>query len=78
MIINFYNNFTLKPLSSLKHMFFTFSYAIQFDGIPFMVVNVKALDCQHGVDRNIKLKQNLKEKREEEMVFFRKNLIKMK
>lgn len=33
-----------------------------------MIVGTKVLDCHHGKDRNVKQKEKLKLKREEEMV----------
>ena len=29
---------------------------LTFDGIPFIIMGETVLDCQHGVDRNLKLK----------------------
>lgn len=39
-------------------------YRLQFDGVPFMVVGHKILDCHHGVDRHIAAKEKYKTKRQ--------------
>nr|XP_047143409.1 uncharacterized protein LOC124805828 isoform X3 [Hydra vulgaris] len=38
-------------------------YAIQYSGIPHMVVGHKILDCHHGFDRNISAKNSYKKKK---------------
>nr|XP_039273182.1 uncharacterized protein LOC120347326 isoform X2 [Styela clava] len=39
-------------------------YRLQFDGIPFMVVGHKILDCHHGSDRHVAAKAKYKAQRE--------------
>ena len=38
--------------------------AVCFSGVPFMIIRTKILDCHHGKDRNLNLKQSNKKKQE--------------
>ena len=42
---------------------------LKFSGVPYMLVNSKIYDCQHGVDRNKALKRKLASKEEVKRFF---------
>ena len=48
---------------------------IKFSGIPYMLVNSKLHDCQHGVDRNKAVKRKLAAKEEVNKHFLKLHLI---
>ena len=59
-----------------KHYVYWSDDHIAYTGVPFMMLGTKVLDCHHGKDRNIKLKELNKRKKESGWVralsFFKK------
>ena len=51
-----------------KHKVYWSDQTIAFNGIPFMILNQKAFDCQHGKDRNINKKSKTAESNDKKMV----------
>ena len=47
-----------------KHRVYWSDKEIEYDGIPFMVLGTKILDCHHGKDRHAKQKEDAKKRHE--------------
>eukprot|EP00795_Rhopilema_esculentum_P008951 gene8951-16584_t len=58
-------NFGDTDFAEKKHLTQWEDETIPFSGTPFFVINQKTFDCQHGKDRNIKIKEKLKNERKQ-------------
>ena len=61
--------FDLNILSNLdfrkkRHKIYWSDEYLPFTGVPFVLVGTKILDCHHGKDRNVKLKERNKKNHE--------------
>ena len=52
-----------------KHKVYWSNETIAFNGIPFMILNQKVFDCQHGKDRNINKKNKSAESNDKKWQF---------
>ena len=49
--------YIISDFRSKKHKLFWSTDEIDYSGIPFMILSQKVLDCSHGADRKIVVKE---------------------
>ena len=68
MVFNHLPSLSLTDIFKKKHKVYWSDETIAFNGIPFMILNQKEFDCQHGKDRNTNKKNKNAESNDKKMV----------